>query len=322
MMQEAIFDVAHLSHVELLTPVLDKSTSFFVESMGMSVEHRNETSVYLRCWGDYEKYSVILTQSDQAGAAHTAFRAISPQALERRVKAIEEAGLGIVWMDGSYGHGRSYRFRTPDGHIMELYYDTEKYVPPQELKPTLKNQHQKFTGHGAAVKHFDHINYLSSNPGRDGEFMESILGMKKTEQIRMDSGELAAVWYRCTSKSYEVVFTKDSTRAKGRLHHLSFSVDTNEGIWRAANLFVDQKVPIEFAPSKHAIQQTYFVYVMEPGGNRIEISSGGYLVFDPDHQVITWTEAERARGQAWGNKTVESFHTYGTPVVDMEDDDL
>jgi catechol 2,3-dioxygenase len=28
-----------------------------------------------------------------------------------------------------------------------------------------------------------------------------------------------------------------------------------------------------------------------------------------------WTEAERARGQAWGVQTVESFHTYGTPPV-------
>jgi catechol 2,3-dioxygenase len=28
---------------------------------------------------------------------------------------------------------------------------------------------------------------------------------------------------------------------------------------------------------------------------------------------VIWTEAERARGQAWGVKTVESFHYYGTP---------
>jgi catechol 2,3-dioxygenase len=26
-----------------------------------------------------------------------------------------------------------------------------------------------------------------------------------------------------------------------------------------------------------------------------------------------WTEAERAKGQAWGVRTVESFHVYGTP---------
>lgn len=319
-MSEPNFDVAHLSHVELLTPDLEKSAEFFIDSMGLVESHRTDDSIYLRCWGDYEKYSVQLTQSDKAGAGHTAFRTMSPEALQRRVQAIEKEGLGIGWMDSSFGHGPSYRFKTPNGHIMELYYETEKYNAPPELKPTLKNQHQKFTGQGASVKNFDHINYLSSSPARDGDFMENILGMKKTEQIILDSGELAAVWYRCTSKSYEVVFTKDSTKAKGRLHHLSFSVDTNEGIWRAANLFVDQGVPIEFAPSKHAIQQTYFVYVMEPGGNRIEISSGGYLVFDPDHEVITWTEAERKRGQAWGNKTVESFHTYGTPPVDASDD--
>jgi hypothetical protein len=28
---------------------------------------------------------------------------------------------------------------------------------------------------------------------------------------------------------------------------------------------------------------------------------------------IVWTEEERKKGHAWGVKTVESFHTYGTP---------
>jgi catechol 2,3-dioxygenase len=31
-----------------------------------------------------------------------------------------------------------------------------------------------------------------------------------------------------------------------------------------------------------------------------------------------WTETERKLGQAWGLKTVESFHTYGTPPVTDE----
>ena len=42
------------------------------------------------------------------------------------------------------------------------------------------------------------------------------------------------------------------------------------------------------------------------------MTHGGYLVHDPDHEPTVWTEAERAKGQAWGVKTVESFHTYGT----------
>jgi catechol 2,3-dioxygenase len=75
-------------------------------------------------------------------------------------------------------------------------------------------------------------------------------------------------------------------------------------------------VPIEAAPSKHAIAQGFFLYGLEPGGNRIEVTTGGYFVFDPEFEPVVWTEAERAKGQAWGVKTVESFHTYGTPPVE------
>jgi catechol 2,3-dioxygenase len=41
-------------------------------------------------------------------------------------------------------------------------------------------------------------------------------------------------------------------------------------------------------------------------------------VLAPDWQPIVWTEAERKKGQAWGLKTVETFHTYGTPPVEQK----
>jgi len=37
---------------------------------------------------------------------------------------------------------------------------------------------------------------------------------------------------------------------------------------------------------------------------------------DDDWKPIVWTQAERAKGQAWGLQTVSSFHTYGTPPVE------
>ncbi|TBL71445.1 catechol 2,3-dioxygenase [Paenibacillus thalictri] len=313
---EPIRDIAHLGHLELLTPKPDESLAFFKDILGMQEVARKGQSVYLRCWGDYEQYSLILTESAEPGVGHTALRTMSPQALDRRAAAIAETGLGIGWHDGDWGHGKAYRFRGPDGHLMELYFESEYYQAPEHLRPTLKNQPQKFTGHGVAVKHLDHVNYLSSHAATDGDFMEQKLGLQLTEQIRLDNGERPGVWYRATNKSYDVVYTQDHKGGHGRLHHIAFAVDTNEGIWRAADLFVDHNVFIEFAPSKHAINQTYFVYVYEPGGNRIEICSGGYLVLAPDWKPITWTEAERARGQAWGNKTVASFHSYGTPVIE------
>jgi hypothetical protein len=39
------------------------------------------------------------------------------------------------------------------------------------------------------------------------------------------------------------------------------------------------------------------------------------LILAPDRKPIVWTEEERKKGQAWGLKTIESFHTHGTPPV-------
>ena len=37
----------------------------------------------------------------------------------------------------------------------------------------------------------------------------------------------------------------------------------------------------------------------------------------PLPQPVVWTEAERKKGQAWGLKTIETFHTHGTPPIDQ-----
>ena len=75
-------------------------------------------------------------------------------------------------------------------------------------------------------------------------------------------------------------------------------------------------MPIETGPHKPAVQQTFFLYVFEPGGHRVEVANAGArLVLAPDWRPIRWTEAERRRGQAWGLKTIATFHTHGTPPL-------
>jgi len=122
-------------------------------------------------------------------------------------------------------------------------------------------------------------------------------------------------WLSLSIAAHELIYVADAYGANGRLHHLAFWVDTREECLRAADLFVENDVYIEAAPSKHGVVQGFFLYGYEPGGNRVEVTTGGYFVYDPDFEPITWTSAERARGQFWGVHTIESFHTYGTPDV-------
>ena len=114
-MTEQLHDVARIGHAELLTSKPDESLRFFVDVLGMEEEAREGQSVYLRGWGDYLRYSLKLTESPRAGLGHVALRAWSPEALDRRVAALEVTGRGLGWIDGDVGHGSAYRFTTSRG---------------------------------------------------------------------------------------------------------------------------------------------------------------------------------------------------------------
>lgn len=313
MTPEPIHDLAHISHAELLTPYPEDSLRFFVELFGMEIEHREGESVFLRGWGEYQPYGLKLTESELPGLGHTAIRAWSPEALQRRVNAIEATGLGIGWNDGDHGHGPAYEFKDPDGHAFEIHFEQDRYVPPEHLRPRLKNVPQRHVDRGAAVKRIDHVNVLASDVAANRAFATEQLGYRLYEQVVNDDGSEQGAWMSLSIAAHELIYTADHGGGRGRLHHLAWFVDTREELLRAADLFLDADVPIEAAPSKHAVAQGMFLYVYEPGGNRVEVTTGTHFIFDPAYEAVSWTQAERARGQAWGVKTIETFHTYGTP---------
>ncbi|KHL13415.1 catechol 2,3-dioxygenase [Mumia flava] len=310
-------DIAHLGHVELLTPDLEGSVWFFTEILGLTETRREGDSVHLRTFDDYELTSIVVTGHTTSGLRRTALRASSPEALQRRVDAIEAAGGTGRWTEGSAGTGPMYLTTDPDGHEIGLYYESEWYEAPEHLAPGLKNQPQAKPRQGVGVRRLDHVNFLAADVEPNADWVEHTLGARPTEQIRLDTGRIAARWLTFNNKSYDLVYTEDWSGSSGRLHHIAFATDTREDILRAADLCLDNGVHIETGPHKHAIQQTFFLYVYEPGGNRIELCNPlTRLVLAPDWPLITWTQAERAKGQAWGLQTIESFHTHGTPPLD------
>jgi len=314
-------DIAHVSAVELRTQVPAETVDFFVRLMGLSEVARAGTRTYLRTWDDYERFTVCVVDSPAPGIGRTWLRAAGPEALERRVLAIEASGHGVGWADGEEGIGPTYLFTDTDGHEFGIYWESDWYEAPEGLRPALKNQAAPFPGRGANVRRLDHVNYLAADIPAVTTFLPGVLGAELTEQIVMDNGVSSAVWYHVGDKSYDLVYTSDWTGSTGRLHHVAFAADQREDILRAADVMLEAGIHIETGPHKHAIQQTFFLYVYEPGGNRIELcNAGARLVLAPDWRPISWSRAERAKGQAWGLKTIDSFHTHGTPPVDVAGD--
>lgn len=309
-------DVAHIGHVELLTPALDETRRFFVDLLGMEEVARGEGSVYLRGVWDYERACLKLTESRSPGLGHVALRASSPAALERRVAAIEESGLGLGWIEGDVGHGPAYRFRDPDGHVFELYYETQRWAAPPELAAAMKNQPQRYTGRGIGVRRLEHVNFLAADVAECRRFAQERLGYRLRESVTMEDGREFGAWLSVSVQGHELIYVRELGAGRGRLHHVALWVDTREEVLRAADLFQDHGVFIEARPAKHTPIHSFYLYVYEPGGNRVEVTSGGYLVFDPDAVPTVWSWEEYVNGRAWGRGFPPSFDTYGTPPLE------
>jgi catechol 2,3-dioxygenase len=201
-------DIAHLGHVEILTDKFDESLDFFTRIYGLKVSLLEDDSAYLRAWDDYEFHSLKLTRSQTTGVRHIGYRASSPEALDRRVAAIEASGFKTIgWVDDDPGHGPAYQFEDPFGHLFEIYYETLRAEPEPSDQPALKNMSSKFHAQGACPRRLDHLNLLAEDVAEFRRFMETCLGSRVTEMIQLDNGRTGGCWFTVNNKTYDLACT-------------------------------------------------------------------------------------------------------------------
>ncbi len=314
--KEPVFDVAQLAHVELLSPKPEETVKFFTDILGMSITATSGQSVYLRAYEENYRNSLKITESKEAGLGHAAWRVISPQALRRRAETVAATGLGKGWIDGDEGHGEAYQFTTPDGHLMELFYDVEYYDAKEDEKSKLINRTTKRPNRGVPVRRLDHINLFTADPGANTDFMIDALGFRLREQIR-DNGKIIGSWISVSNLVHEIAFMQEPNRESGKIHHLCYWYGVPQNLYEVSELCRENDIFIEVPPNKHGISQAFCMYVYEPGGNRIELfGDTGYLILDPTWEPVIWEmEDVPGTGDTWiGTAFPESWWVRGTPL--------
>jgi hypothetical protein len=68
---------------------------------------------------------------------------------------------------------------------------------------------------------------------------------------------------------------------------LAFLMPVGAGATGAAPAF-----EIETGPGRHGMGEQEYLYFKEPGGNRVEINTGGYRLYVPDWKTTKWTPAQ------------------------------
>ncbi|MBN9310030.1 VOC family protein [Devosia sp.] len=316
MSTEPILDLAQLAHVEILTPDLEGSVRFFTAMLGLSVTERRGDSTYLRAYEERQHHSLKLTRAPQAGLGHVSWRVRSSEALERRAAAIEATGRGRGWIEGDAGHGRAYQFDTPNGHRWELVWDVARASVPAAEQSGLINRGSRRPAAGIPARRIDHYNLTAPDVGAERDFLVSTLGFMEREAVVTDDGAVTiASWLSVTNLSHDLALVPEGASATGRLHHVCFYGGTNEALFDLADLCREHGIALEHGPGRHGIGKTTFLYMMEPGGNRIEmVGDAGALIFDPTFETVRWTASQLPTAAVWtGTEMPASFWNYATP---------
>ena len=65
--------LSHLSYIAVTSPDVEASVAFYEDQVGLAVVDRVGDSVYLRCWGDYYRYSVVVQPGPEPSLATMAW---------------------------------------------------------------------------------------------------------------------------------------------------------------------------------------------------------------------------------------------------------
>ncbi|MDY0329155.1 MAG: catechol 2,3-dioxygenase [Thiomonas sp.] len=295
--------VMRIGHASLKVMDMAEAVRHYEKVIGMKTTMQDKQgNVYLKCWDEWDKYSLVLTPSDQAGLNHVAYKVQHDADLDALRQRIEAYGISTTMLpEGTMpATGRMLQFDLPSGHEMRLYATKEFVgtdvgsVNPDPWPDDIKGAGAHWLDHCLLMCELDPetgVNKVAENT----RFVMECLDFGLAEQVMVgpDSRIQAATWLYRTTTPHDIAFVGGPRRG---LHHISFFLDSWHDVLKSADIMAKNKVRIDVAPTRHGITRGETIYFFDPSGNRNETFAGlGYLT-QPDRPVTTWTEDHMGSG--------------------------
>jgi catechol 2,3-dioxygenase len=291
----ALTGVLRPGHAQLRVIDLDQAVHFYRDVLGLVETGRDGTGrAYFKAWDERDHNSIVLRKAKTAGIDHFAFKVRDRSTLERLESDLRECGVAVerVPEGEMLATGKRVRFEIPTGHRLELYADKEPALYPGQLRNP--RPWTEAAEHGIAPIRMDHALLYGPNVNQTLGLFTEVLGFYLTEYVTLPDGETkGALWLSCAIKAHDIAFVEHPE--PGKLHHVSFLLESWEKILRAGDIMSMNKVPVEMGPTRHGITRGMTIYGFDPSGNRFETFTGGLQSY-PDQAPIAWSWDELPSG--------------------------
>jgi catechol 2,3-dioxygenase len=291
-----------IGHVDINVMDMAAAVKHYENVLGLKTTMQDKNrKVYMKCWDEWDKFSLVLTPSDRAGVNHVGYKVEKDSDLDRLQTAIKAAGTAVTMVpEGTMpSTGRMLVFNLPSGHEMRLFSMKECVgtdvgsINPDPWPDGVK---------GAAAHWLDHVLLMCEfNPGEginkvaeNTRFFIDVLNFFQTEQLTVgpEGAFQLASFLSCSSKPHDIAFVGGPIPG---LHHISYFLDSWHDVLKAGDVMAKNKVRIDVAPTRHGITRGETIYFFDPSGNRNETFAGLGYQAQRDRPVTTWTEDEAGR---------------------------
>ncbi|HQX05384.1 MAG TPA: catechol 2,3-dioxygenase [Zoogloea sp.] len=291
----AVTGVMRPGHMQLRVLDLEEGVNHYKNVLGLIETGRDaQGRVYFKAWDERDHNSLILREADSAGMDFFAFKVADKATLEKLDADLKAYGVSTERIPAGelLETGERVRFMIPSGHAIELYAEKTDvgngmaYVNPDPWTPDAER--------GIAPVRLDHALLYGPDIEKVQKLFEDVLGFYLVERVLMEDGKTdLAIWLSCSHKAHDIALVRHPE--PGKLHHVSFLLDTWEKVLRAADIMSMNKVSIDIGPTRHGVTRGTTIYAFDPSGNRFETFCGGYQPY-PDYAPITWTWEEVGTG--------------------------
>lgn len=284
----AMTGVLRPGHVQIRVLDLDDAVRHYRDVLGLEETGRDASGrVYLKAWDERDHNSVILRQDDRAGIDFMAFKVDSDATLDRLEADLRAHGVTTTRIPAGelLETGERVRFEIPSGHQIELY--ARKTFVGSELGQKDPKPYMAKFDKGIAPMRLDHALLYGPNVDKVLDIFTKVLGFHLTEYVTLpDSDVKGALWLSCSNKAHDIAFVVHPE--PGKLHHVSFYMESWERVLRAADILASNDVKVDIGPTRHGITRGGTIYAWDPSGNRFETFWGGNSSY-PDLPPIEWS---------------------------------
>ncbi len=273
---------------------LEESVNFYTNVMGLKETGRDPSGrVYFKCQDERDHNSFIIRQADRAGIDCFAFKVLNEATLDLLDGRLREYGIKTERIpEGEMLEtGERVRFQIPTGHVIELYAAKTDvgnglgYLNPAPWLPDTK---------GINPVRLDHCLLYGPDIEAAHKLFDHVLEFSVVERALLEDGLTdLGLWLTCSAKAHDIAFVRHNE--PGKLHHVSFLLETWEQVLRAADILSMNKASIDIGPTRHGITRGTTIYFFDPSGNRLEVFCGGYQWY-PDMETTIWTWDEIGTG--------------------------